>query len=251
MKVKTARERAAKSQAMVLELLAADQPPRADSHDPNSKFWAWIDQMGVAPVSRYPKGDRPTSRYDSCRDLGQPRFLHQLRPLRARVPRSAAERRHRHGLPRCGSKVMFDFDKGMGDMHLRRLRRVRAGLPDRRADGVGAARQGDPEARRLRDEERRHALPLLRCRLPDQGACQGRQDPLRRRPRWTRQQQSSVRQRPLRLRLHPPRRPSDEAAYPSRRHRQGRQYATQGPAIGRRCSARRRGTKRSTARHQV
>src|SRR6476660_3682984 len=47
MKVKTASERAKKSQEMVLELLAADQPPRADSHDPNSKFWAWIDAMGV------------------------------------------------------------------------------------------------------------------------------------------------------------------------------------------------------------
>ena len=39
MKVKTASERAAKAQKMVMELLVADQPPRETSHDPDSKFW--------------------------------------------------------------------------------------------------------------------------------------------------------------------------------------------------------------------
>ena len=39
-----------------------------------------------------------------------------------------------------GSKVVFDFDKGMGELDLRRLRRVRAGVPDRRADGDEPAR---------------------------------------------------------------------------------------------------------------
>ena len=35
MKVKTASERAAKAQKMVMELLVADQPPRETSHDPD------------------------------------------------------------------------------------------------------------------------------------------------------------------------------------------------------------------------
>src|SRR6185312_16015559 len=59
MKVKTGSERAKKSREMVFELLAADQPVREDSHDPKSKFWNWIDAMGVEPTSRFPRDDRP------------------------------------------------------------------------------------------------------------------------------------------------------------------------------------------------
>src|SRR5205823_1081891 len=44
MKVKTASERAKASRKMVFELLIADQPERATSHDPQSKFWAWADR---------------------------------------------------------------------------------------------------------------------------------------------------------------------------------------------------------------
>src|SRR4051812_50214528 len=43
MKVKTATERATKARAMVLELLLADQPARATSHDPTSHFWSQAD----------------------------------------------------------------------------------------------------------------------------------------------------------------------------------------------------------------
>src|SRR6476469_3101746 len=43
MKVKTASERASKAQAMVMELLVADQPERATSHDPTSHFWTQAD----------------------------------------------------------------------------------------------------------------------------------------------------------------------------------------------------------------
>src|SRR5450432_2539093 len=47
MKVKSASARAVKSRALVMELLVADQPKRATSHDPTSKFWAWADKTGV------------------------------------------------------------------------------------------------------------------------------------------------------------------------------------------------------------
>src|SRR5881394_3371732 len=59
MKVKTATERAKKSREMVFELLAADQPARDTSHDQQSKFWTWIDEMGVQPVARLPAGHKP------------------------------------------------------------------------------------------------------------------------------------------------------------------------------------------------
>ena len=115
MKVKTASERARKSQEMVFELLAADQPVRADSHDPKSKMWAWIDQMGIAETSRYPKGDRPATdtthaaisvNLDSCINCGL--CVRACREVQNNDVIGMAYRG-------AGSKVVFDFDKGMGD----------------------------------------------------------------------------------------------------------------------------------------
>ncbi|WP_204302766.1 4Fe-4S binding protein, partial [Stenotrophomonas maltophilia] len=40
-----------------MELLVADQPARATSHDPSSKFWAWADRTGVTE-SRFPAAER-------------------------------------------------------------------------------------------------------------------------------------------------------------------------------------------------
>lgn len=53
MKVHTGTERAEKARKMVMELLVADQPARATSHDPTSKFWNWADRTGVTE-SRFP-----------------------------------------------------------------------------------------------------------------------------------------------------------------------------------------------------
>jgi formate dehydrogenase major subunit len=113
MKVKTASERARKSQEMVLELLEADQPARETSHDPASKFWAWIDQMGVQP-SRFPKGERPPTdtthaaisvNLDACINCGL--CVRACREVQQNDVIGMAYRGH-------GAKVVFDFDKGMG-----------------------------------------------------------------------------------------------------------------------------------------
>ena len=53
MVVETQAPRAKAARDMVIELLLADQPARATSHDPDSKFWQWADRMGVA-ASRLP-----------------------------------------------------------------------------------------------------------------------------------------------------------------------------------------------------
>jgi formate dehydrogenase major subunit len=59
MKVKTASERAKASRKMVFELLLADQPDRdTEAHDPQSRFWAWTDRMGI-DVSRFPERRTP------------------------------------------------------------------------------------------------------------------------------------------------------------------------------------------------
>jgi formate dehydrogenase major subunit len=53
MVVNTASEQATSARHMVMELLVADQPARETAHDPQSKFWAWADAMGIAD-SRFP-----------------------------------------------------------------------------------------------------------------------------------------------------------------------------------------------------
>ena len=53
MKVHTRSERAVKSRALVMELLVADQPARATSHNPDSAFWSWAERSGVTE-SRFP-----------------------------------------------------------------------------------------------------------------------------------------------------------------------------------------------------
>jgi formate dehydrogenase major subunit len=115
MKVKTATERAKKSRAMVFELLAADQPERDTSHDQTSKFWTWIDAMGVQPKGRIPVGQKPKSdtthaaisvNLDACINCGL--CVRACRDVQANDVIGMAYRG-------AGSKVVFDFDKGMGD----------------------------------------------------------------------------------------------------------------------------------------
>jgi formate dehydrogenase major subunit len=114
MKVKTATERAMKSRAMVFELLMADQPERAGSHDPKSSFWNWVDAMGVTPTRRFPKGDRPVAdsthsaiavNLDACINCNL--CVRACREVQANDVIGMAFRGH-------GSKVVFDFDQGMG-----------------------------------------------------------------------------------------------------------------------------------------
>ena len=117
---------------------------------------------------------------EPSRDARQPRRLHPLQPVRAGLPRGAGQRRHRHGLARHRLEDRLRLRRPDGREHLRRLRRVRAGVPDRRADGGGAGRRGRgrPPAPARGGGER---LPLLRGRLPDhlpapgqpRGRCRG------------------------------------------------------------------------------
>ena len=62
MVVRTAAERAVSARAMVMELLLADQPPRAHAHDPGSELWRWAEAIGRT-TSRLPA--RPTPAPDS------------------------------------------------------------------------------------------------------------------------------------------------------------------------------------------
>ena len=114
MKVRTASERAKKSRQMVFELLMADQPEREEGHDPRSKFWSWVDAMAIEPRSRYPRDDRPVAdsthsaiavNLDACINCGL--CVRACREVQANDVIGMAYRGH-------GSKVVFDFDEGMG-----------------------------------------------------------------------------------------------------------------------------------------
>src|SRR5690606_12869111 len=58
MKVRTGSLRAVEARRLVMELLVADQPPRAAAHDPDSKFWRWAEAQGVTS-SRFPAREPP------------------------------------------------------------------------------------------------------------------------------------------------------------------------------------------------
>ena len=114
MKVKTAGERARKSRELVFELLAADQPERETSHDPDSKFWNWVDRIDL-DGSRFPAGEAcapdPSHRamrvnLDAC--INCTLCVRACREVQVNDVIGMAYRGH-------GSKVIFDFDDPMGD----------------------------------------------------------------------------------------------------------------------------------------
>jgi formate dehydrogenase major subunit len=115
MKVRTASERARRARAMVLELLLADQPAREESRDPASKFWAWVDAMGISTRSRYPRAERPRPdgthaaiavNLDACINCGL--CVRACREVQMNDVIGMAYRGHH-------AKVVFDFDAGMGE----------------------------------------------------------------------------------------------------------------------------------------
>ena len=114
MKVTTASERAVQARAMVMELLVADQPERATSHDPQSHFWSQADFVHVAR-SRFPAAERwepdashPAMRVNlnACIQCGL--CVRGCREVQVNDVIGMAYRSH-------GSKVVFDFDDPMGE----------------------------------------------------------------------------------------------------------------------------------------
>ena len=115
MKVNTASARAKKARESVFELLLADQPEREEAHDPKSRFWNWVDAMGVAPVSRYPARDKvETDKTHSAITVNLDACIHcnlcvrACREVQVNDVIGMAYRGH-------GAKIVFDFDDGMGE----------------------------------------------------------------------------------------------------------------------------------------
>ena len=114
MKVITQNERAKKARSMVMELLVADQPARADSPDPDSRFWQWADAVNVEH-SRFEAGTRIARdishvamavSLDACIHCGL--CVRACREVQVNDVIGMAYRGH-------GAKVIFDFDSEMGE----------------------------------------------------------------------------------------------------------------------------------------
>ncbi|HET8726531.1 MAG TPA: formate dehydrogenase subunit alpha [Alphaproteobacteria bacterium] len=114
MVVRSASDRATKAREMVFELLAADQPARAGSHDPDSGFWRWADAVGVEG-SRFPaRKARPAPdrshpamavHLDAC--IQCTLCVRACREVQVNDVIGMALRGH-------DEKIVFDFDDPMG-----------------------------------------------------------------------------------------------------------------------------------------
>ena len=216
MKVRTDTERARHSRRTVFELLLADQPPRASAREHDSRFWSWTERVGL-DESRFPGAPFPARpRLLPSRDAGRARRLHPVQPVCAGVPRGPGERRHRHGLPGARVEHRLRLRRSDGREHLRRVRRVRAGVSDGGAHGdVARGRGGGGSASCAPGGGER--LPLLRGRVPDHLPRRGRSDRVRQRPQRPVQRAAPVREGPLRIRLRRAPGPADRSARPARR----------------------------------
>jgi formate dehydrogenase major subunit len=110
MQVRSDSARARKAQRLVLELLQSDMPEasytRDNELDTGRPGWASASRASRSA----PAGGRPVA----PGDRGQPRRLHPVHALRARLPRGAGQRRHRPGLARRARAIVFDMDDPMG-----------------------------------------------------------------------------------------------------------------------------------------
>ncbi len=155
---------------------------RAPAHRPagaragaRSGFRALEDRQAPEDRGRpLSQARRARARPQPSRDGGQSRRLHPLQSVRPRLPRGPGQRRDRHGRPRPSREDRVRFRRSDGRLDLRRMRRMRAGLSDRRAD----AGDDGGRAQCLRRQARSHGgqrVPLLRRRLPAHLSHQGRQ----------------------------------------------------------------------------
>ena len=114
MKVKATSDRAKTAREMVFELLVTDQPERATSHDPHSKFWSWADRMGI-DAGRFPEREKMPApdrshpamavNLDACIQCNL--CVRACREVQVNDVIGMAGRGH-------GEKIVFDFDDPMG-----------------------------------------------------------------------------------------------------------------------------------------
>ncbi|WP_300320012.1 formate dehydrogenase subunit alpha [Accumulibacter sp.] len=111
-------ERALRSRRLVMELLLADQPPRARAHDRNASFWHWAEQVGLQH-SRFPA--RAKGAAAASADRSHPAMIVQLDAcIHCQLCVQACRDIQANdviGMTGRGAaaKIAFDLDDAMGD----------------------------------------------------------------------------------------------------------------------------------------
>lgn len=115
MKVVSASDRAKRARELVLELLVADQPARAEAHDADSKFWHWAEALSVTE-SRFPAREQQPApdrshgamavNLDACIQCNL--CVRACREVQGNDVIGMAYRGHH-------SEIVFDFHDPMGD----------------------------------------------------------------------------------------------------------------------------------------
>ena len=132
MEVSSDPERAVHSQKMVLELLLSRRAAsRSQARRQRARFSGAKSSASASRASR-PR-TQPATDASHPAMCGEPRRLHPVHALPARLPRGTGERRDRLRLARRAREDRVRLRRSHGRVHLRRLRRMRAGLPHRRA----------------------------------------------------------------------------------------------------------------------
>jgi formate dehydrogenase major subunit len=115
MKVETGSERSKSARAMVMELLVADQPPRAVAHDAKSHLWQWAERMAVTESRLPPRPSQPAAdsshaamrvNLDACIHCNL--CVRACREVQVNDVIGMAYRGH-------GAKIVFDLDDPMGN----------------------------------------------------------------------------------------------------------------------------------------
>ena len=114
MKVNASNHRAETARKMIFDLLVSDQPERATSHDPISKFWSWADKMGIE-TGRFPEREKMPApdrshvamavNLDACIQCNL--CVRACREVQVNDVIGMAGRGHHE-------KIVFDFDDPMG-----------------------------------------------------------------------------------------------------------------------------------------
>jgi len=114
MVVHTASEAARGARETVMEMLLADQPARDAAHDPQSKFWAWADAMGIS-ASRFPaRESTPADASHVAIAVNLDACIHCnlcVRACREVQVNDVIGMAYRG----AGAKIVFDFDDPLGD----------------------------------------------------------------------------------------------------------------------------------------
>ncbi len=129
-KCRACRDAPLHAQKIIVEMLVADVPERVYKLD--------SELAAVAALSRHRQAALRRARAAGAgrlasRDGGQPRRLHPVHALRARVPRGAGQRRDRLRVPRRAFEDRVRSRRSDGRVDVCGVRRMRAGVPHRRA----------------------------------------------------------------------------------------------------------------------